>query len=305
MNLRITREPGMRERRMKLRSRTKMRKNTLIYILVVFLIMALWGIWQYGSGADVKIVDMHAPPVGVRESGQLDMILQNNGSKPVDVWLEVDNAFVDKNGDARSTSRLIISSASDNPWDVESVSLQKPIHLLPGNNSVSVWLGYELPGEYPVNVKVVQNSRVLDEGTCLVQIPSPELHLKLEYEKESENDSDVYRIYGYLINKGLGSARDVSTNLTVTDEKTGKTVFTSFDTYSVGNQDKTPLWNWPDYPYAIVEIAHGELSEESYMPVENVVIGDSEDQFLINVTSTWQDQVVSAELLIPPEEDSR
>ena len=158
-----------------------MRKSTLIYVSGIFLVLALWGIWQYGSEADVKIIDMHAPPVGVRESGQLDMVLQNNGSKPVDVWLEVENAFVDKNGDSRSTSRLIISSASDNPWDVESVSLQKPINLLPGNNSVSVWLGYELPGEYPVNVKVVQNSRVLDEGTCLVQIPSPELHLKLEY----------------------------------------------------------------------------------------------------------------------------
>lgn len=282
-----------------------MRKNTLIYVSVVFLIMALWGIWQYGSGADVKIVEMHASPVGVRESGQLDMVLQNNGSKPVDVWLEVDNAFVDKNGDARSTSRLIISSDSVNPWDVESVSLQKPIHLLPGNNSVSVWLGYELPGEYPVKVKVVENGRILDEGTCLVQIPSPELHLKLEYEMESGNNSDVYRIYGYLINKGSGSAIDVSTNLTVTDEITGKKVLTSSDTSYVGAQDKAALWNWPDSPYAIVEIAHGDPSGESYLPVQNVVVGNGKDQFLINVTSTWQDQMVSAELLIPSEEESR
>jgi hypothetical protein len=282
-----------------------MRKSTLIYISVVFLIMALWGIWQYGSVADVKIVDMHAPPVGVRESGQLDIVLQNNDSKPVDVWLEVENAFVDKNGDSRSTSRLIISDDSENPWDVDLVSLQKPIHLLPGNNSVSVWLGYELSGEYPVTVKVVENSRVLDEGTCLVQIPTPELHLKLEYEMESGNNSDIYRIYGYLINKGSGSARDVSTNLTVTDERTGKTVLTSSGTYYVRSQDKTALWTWPDSPYAIVEIAHGEPSGESYMPVQNVVIGSSEDQFLINVTSTWQDQVVSAELLIPPEDESR
>lgn len=282
-----------------------MRKSTLIYISVVFLIMALWGIWQYGSVADVKIVDMHAPPVGVRESGQLDIVLQNNDSKPVDVWLEVENAFVDKNGDSRSTSRLIISDDSENPWDVDLVSLQKPIHLLPGNNSVSVWLGYELSGEYPVTVKVVENSRVLDEGTCLVQIPTPELHLKLEYEMESGNNSDIYRIYGYLINKGSGSARDVSTNLTVTDERTGKTVLTSSGTYYVRSQDKTALWTWPDSPYAIVEIAHGEPSGESYMPVQNVVIGSNEDQFLINVTSTWQDQVVSAELLIPPEDESR
>jgi hypothetical protein len=282
-----------------------MRKKILIYASAAFLILALWGLWQYGSGADVKIVDMHAPPVGIRESGQLDMVIQNNGSKPVDVWLEVENAFVDKNGDARSTSRLVISGDPTDPWDVDFVSLQKPIHLLPGNNSVSVWLGYELSGEYPVNVKVVENSRVLDEGTCLVQIPTPELHLKLEYEMESRNSSDIYRVYGYLINNGSGSARDVSTNLTVIDERTGKTVLTSSGTHYVRSQDKTALWTWPDYPYAIVEIAHGESSRESYMPVQNVVIGTGEDQFLINVTSTWQDQVVSAELLIPSEEESR
>ena len=66
------------------------------------------------------------------------------------------------------------------------------------------------PAEYPVKVKVVENSRLLDEDTYLVNIPLPELHLKLEYEVESKNTSDVYRIYGYLINKGLSSAKDVS-----------------------------------------------------------------------------------------------
>jgi len=143
---------------------------------------------------------------------------------------------------------------------------RKPIHLLPGNNSVSVWLGYELPGKYPVNVKVIENSRLLDEGTYLVQIPLPEIHLKLEYETESRNTSDIYRIYGYLINKGLGNALDVSTNLTVIDERTGELGFTSSRTYDVSNNDKVALWSWPDYPYAIVEIAHGEPSGKSYMP---------------------------------------
>lgn len=282
-----------------------MSKSTLIYVSVALLVLALGGLWYYENSADVKIVDMNASQFGVRESGKLDIVLQNNGSKPVDVWLEVENAFVDKNREAHSTSRLIISNDSVDPWNAEFVSLEKPIRLLPGNNSVSVWLGYELPGEYPVNVKVVENSRLLDEGTYLVQIPTPEIHLKLEYEMESRNTSEIYRIYGYLINKGLASARDVSTSLTVTNERTGKLVFTSSDIYDVREQDKTSLWTWPDYPYAIVEIAHGEPSGESYMPVQNVVIGSSEDQFRINVTSTWQDQVVSAELLIPPEEKSR
>ncbi|MGA9187850.1 MAG: hypothetical protein WB014_04610 [Methanosarcina sp.] len=278
-----------------------MKKGTLISISVAFLILVLGVLWQYGSGTDVKIVDMHASPIGIGDRGQLNIVLQNNGSKPVDVWLEVENAFVDENGRSYSTSRLIISNNSI-PGDEESVSLQKPINLLPGNNSVSVMLGYKLPGKYPVKVKVVENSRLLDEDTYLVNIPLPELHLKLEYEVENKNTSGVYRIYGYLINKGLSSALDVHTNLTVTNERTGEIVLKSSDLYCVGKEDKTALWVWPDYPYAIVEIAHKEPTGDSYMPVQNVVVGGSEDRFKVDVTARWQDQVASAELLIPPEE---
>jgi hypothetical protein len=285
-----------------------MKKSTLISISIAFLILVLGVLWQYGSGNDVKIVNMSAPPFSIRESGQLDLVLQNNGLKPVDVWLEVDNAFVDENGRSYSKSRLIISNNST-PWSEESISLEKPIYLLPGNNSVSVWLGYALPGEYPVKVKVIENSRVLDEGTYLIEISSPEVpknvSLKLEYEIENRNTSDVYRIYGYLINKGSGSAENVSINLTVIDERTGKPVFTSSELYDIGEYDKTPLWTWPDYPYAVIEIAHGKPLKESYMPVKNVVIGEGEDYFKVNVTARWQDRVTSTELLIPPREENR
>lgn len=82
-------------------------------------------------------------------------------------------------------------------------------------------------------------------------------------------------------------------------------MLTSSGIHYVRSQDKTALWTWPDYPYAIVEIVHGEPARESYMPVRNVVIGEGEGRFLINVTSTWQDQVVSAELLIPSEKEGR
>jgi hypothetical protein len=281
-----------------------MRKGTLIVVSVFLLLLGLVGLWQYGSRTDVKIIDMHASPIGVGDRGQLNITLQNNGSTPVNIWLDVENAFVDENGKSYSTSRLIISNNST-PWDEESVSLQKPISLLPGNNSVSVMLGYQLPGEYPVKVKVVENSRLLDEDTYLLKIPLPEIHVKLEYETENKNTSDVYKIYGYLINKGLSSARDVSTNLTVTNERTGELVFTSSWLHYVGEEDKSPLWAWPDYPYAVVEIAHAKPSGDSYMPVQNVVIGESKDRFKVNVTARWKDQVTSAELLIPPREESR
>ncbi|WP_292390250.1 hypothetical protein [Methanosarcina sp. UBA5] len=282
-----------------------MKKSTLTSISVVLLVLFLGGLWYYGNGADIKITGMYASPFGAGDPGKLNITLQNNDSKPVDVWLEIENAFVDENGTSYSTPRLIISDNSTNPWDEGTVSLQKPIELVPGNNSVSVWLGYRLPGEYPVKVRVIENSRLLDEGTYLVNIPSPELHLKLENELERRNTSDVYRIYGYLINYGLSSADKVSTNLTVTNEKTGEIVFTSSESYSVGGQDKTALRTWPGYPYTIVEIAHGKPSGDSYMPVENVIVGKDGDHFLLNVTSRWQNQVTSAELHIPVQEEGR
>ncbi len=281
-----------------------MKKDVLITLSVALLILALGLFWYYGTGDDVHIEDMNAPPVGVGSRGQLEIMLQNNGSEPVDVWLEVENAFVDENGESYSTSRLIISNESESLWSAELVSLQKPVKLLPGNNTVSVMLGYKLPGEYEVEVKVSEDSRLLDKAALVVEVPPPELFLELEYEKERMGSSDVYGIYGYLINHGLSSARDVSTNLTVINEGSGKTVFTSSRTYDVRGNDKSALWTWPDYPYAIVEIAHGKPFGESYMPVQNVVIGGSEDRFRINVTSTWQDQVVSAELLLPPGEEA-
>ena len=282
-----------------------MKKNTLISISVVLLVLALVGVWYYGSGDDVKIIDMHASPFGAGDSGMLNITLQNNGFKPVDVWLEIENAFVDENGVSYSTSRLIISNNSKSPWDEGSVSLQKPIKLVPGNNSVSVWLGYKLPGEYPVKVRVVENSRLLDEDTYLVNVPFPELHLKLENEIERRNTSDVYKVYGYLINYGLSSANKVGTNLTVTNEKTGEIVFTSSESYSVGGQDKSALRAWPGYPYAVVEIAHDKPSGDSYKPIQNVIIGKDGDRFLLNVTSRWQNQVTSAELHIPDQGEGR
>lgn len=286
-----------------------MKNSIFISFSAALLILVLGFFWYYGTGTDVHIAAMSAFPIGVQESGQLDIVLQNNGSKPVDVWLEVENTFVDSEGVAHHNSGLLIPGDSEDPWNAEFVSLEKPIHLLPGNNSVSVWIGYALPGEYPVKVKVLVNGRALDEGTYLVEILPPEvpenLYLKLEYEMESRNTSDVYRIYGYLINKGSGSEENVSTNLTVTDERTGELVFTSSEVYGVGEYDKTPLWIWPDYPYAVVEIAHGAPSGESYMPVLNVVVGGSEDHFRINVTSTWQNRSVSADLLLPPGEEGR
>lgn len=287
-----------------------MKNKTLITVFVVVLALALVFLWALEPGADVEIVDLHAPPIGASTPGKLDIVLRNNEPEPVDIWLDVENAFVDENGISHPTSRVIIPENSRGPWDVDFVSLQKPITLLPGNNSVKARLGYRLPGEYELEVKVSEDSRLLDSASLTVEVQPPELSLKLEYEKvswkglERGNDIELYGIYGYLINYGPSLAEDVCTNLSVTEERTGETVFTSSEVYDVGGYDKTTLWTWPDYPYALIEITRSGTSEESYVPVQNVIRGKTGDVFRVNVSSEWGGQTVSTEILVPAEEES-
>ena len=115
-------------------------------------------------------------------------------------------------------------------------------------------------------MKVVGNGRLLDEVTYLVNITFPELHLKLEDEMEHTNTSDIYRVYGYLINYGASSASDVyPANLTVTNERTGEVVLTSSALYSVGGQIRfpsgsgriIPMQLWKSHMTSLQEIPTG------------------------------------------------
>lgn len=283
-----------------------MKKNTLILAAFFVLVISLGVFWYLGAGTDVRIVDMSATPLEYGGVGTLNLILQNNENKLVTVDLEVENAFVDENGVAHSTSRLIITDYQ-NPRSVyeepDYTPLQKPLVLLPGNNTVQLMLGYQQIGNYEVGVKVSRQGKLLDESSLLVDIPAPELDLSFEYEKEDAEDFVVYRIYAYLLNQGSSPTGEVPINLTVTNLRTGAEVLNTKSVNGARAHDKTSLRTWQDRPFAIVEFVENRSSGRSYMPVQNFVRGQKEDLFLLNLTGKWKDQTFSTELLLPPEGD--
>ncbi|MDD2439204.1 MAG: hypothetical protein PHD41_03140 [Methanosarcinaceae archaeon] len=286
-----------------------MKNKKLILIFAVLLTLTLSLLWPFESEIDVKIVEIQTPPLGAQIPEKLTMVLQNNESKPVDVWVDIENAFVDENKISYPTSRIIISENSTHPWDVDFVSFQKPITLQPGNNSIKARLGYSLPGKYELKIKVTEDSRLIDSASHTLEILPPKLSLKLEAEKfdwpelDLGNEVELYGIYGYILNYSPSRAKDLRTNLSVRDEKTGKTVFTASEVYYVEAYDKTPLWIWPDYPYALIEISRSGTSDKTYMPVQNVIRGKPGDVFRVNVSSEWENQKVFAEILVPIAEE--
>jgi len=294
-----------------------MRKELVIPVVVIIMAAAVGMYWYYADRDDVKIVDLNGPrKLGTHTPGHLSIILQNNESVPVNVNIDVKNAFVSSNGTSIPTSRLVMSKnpylSKNNYADYihDYVPLTEEITLLPGENTIGVFLGYVLAGNYSVEVKVYQNERLIDEGTIIVKVPLPELLLQLEYEKATTDNFDFYRIDGYITNEEMSRAGDVTTKVTVINDKTGEVVST--DTYNnvVGFHQKVTIssWgishlnisNWKESPITLIELAHNESSNVNYMPITSVVKGKIGDIYRVNVTSTSQDQVVSAEIVIPP-----
>lgn len=276
-------------------------KNRKLVVLAFLVIVAFsFGVyWYQETRADVKIVTMEREPLlALRTVGELNLTLCNYGPKPVNVLFEVENAFVSEKGERFSTARMVIAPDSQRE-EAGYMPISEPVSLLPGNNSISIQIGYALPGEYPVKVMVFHKGRLLDEGTFLVKVPPPELALTLGSEHETVGTYEVYRIDGYLINRGLSPVIDVLTNITVTEVQSGRVVLIGSRVHGVAGYDKMPLHSWEDNPYAIIELAREKPSEKSYMPVEYVVKGRVGEHYRVNVTSTWHDQTVSAEILVP------
>lgn len=288
-----------------------MRKELVIPVVVIIVIAAVGMYWYYGDRDDVKIVDLNGPrKLGTHMPGHLSIILQNNESVPVNVNIDVKNAFVSSNGTSIPTSRLVMSK---NPYLANNyadyilsdyvhdyIPLTEEITLMPGENTIGVFLGYVLADNYSVEVKIYQNERLIDKGTIIVEVPLPELLLQLEYKKATTDNFDIYRIDGYITNEEMSRAGDVTTKVTVINDKTGEVVST--DTYDnvVGFHQKVTISDWIDRPMTLIELAHNESSNVSYMPITSVVKGKIGDIYRVNVTSTSQDQVVSAEIVIPP-----
>jgi len=292
-----------------------MRKELVIPVLVIIIAAAVSMCWYYGDRDDVRIADLDAPDrLGLHTANRLSITLLNNESVPVNVNIDVKNAFVGKNGTSLPTSRTMIFKDSDSMNDLNyyqsKISLAEEVTLMPGENTIGIFLGYVVAGNYSVEVRICQNERLIDEGTVIIEVPLPELSLQLEYEKATIDDFDFYRVDGYLTNNELSSAMHVATKVTVTNDKTGEIVSTK--TYNIGvisygttlisewNISHLNISNWNDGPITLIEFAHNESSNVNYMPLTSVVKGKIGDVYRVNVTSTGYDQVVSAEIVMPP-----
>lgn len=258
-----------------------MRKEYVIFTAAVILIAAIGLLYYYPTGDDVKIVKLDAPrSLGLRESGELTVILRNNALTPVNVSIDIENAFINENG----TSARYINPKS--PYG--------KFTLLPGNNTKHFFLGYLVTGTHTVKVKLYQNGQLIDTSSINVTVlvpHRPELSLQLAYRKDTADDYDIYKIYGYLTDEKTYGTKgyDIPVQITITDDKTGDVISNDTNTYHVRTGGIAALSNWRGKPMAVIELAHNKPSNETYVPVENVAKGISGDIYRINVTATWYD----------------
>lgn len=289
-----------------------MRKELVIPVVIIIMAAAVGLYWYYADRDDVRIVGLDAPHrLGLQIPDQLSIIVQNNESVPVNVTIDVKNAFVGKNGTSLPTSRIIFTETpySGVGFDYSAlVPLTGEITLMPGENTIGVFLGYVVAGNHSVEVSIYQNERLIDEGTVIIEVPLPELSLQLEYEKATTDNFDFYRVDGYLTNHEISRVLGpVTISVTVTNDKTGEVV--SIDTQSryceavlMSGWDISHwnISNWEDSPMTLIELAHNDSSNVSYMPVTSVVKGKIGDRYRVDVTHTSKYQVLSAEIVIPP-----
>jgi hypothetical protein len=257
-----------------------MRKEYMIFAAVVILIAAIGLLYYYPTGDDVRIAKLDAPQyLGLKETGELTVTFRNNALIPVNVSIDIENAFINENG----TSSNYINQKSPHG----------KLTLLPGNNTEHFFLGYLVPGTHNVKVKVYQNGQVIDTGSINVTVlvpQRPELSLQLAYRKETTADYDTYKIYGYIMDGKTGTYRyDVPVQITIIYDKTGEIVSNDTEDYHVGQGGITALSKWKGRPMAVIELAHNEPSSETYLPVQNVAKGMSGDRYRVNVTASWYD----------------
>ena len=259
-----------------------MRKEYTILTVIFILAIAVGIYWYYPTGDDVRIVKLDAPDtLYLGDCGNLlNVTFRNNAITPVNISTNIENAIIDENG----TSFTNINP--DSPYG--------KFTLLPGDNTKNFLLGYLTPGTHNVRVKVYQNGRLIDKDHINVTVPMPYRPklslLPLAYRIETTDDHDVYRIYGYLLNDMRQSdSSDISVQISIINDKTGEIVLNNTDNYHIVPNRIEALSKWKGKPLAVIELAHNESSNETYVPVPNVVKGKVGDRYRVNVTALWSD----------------
>jgi len=292
-----------------------MRKEYVISVAVVILIAAIGLLYYYSIGDDVKIVKLEAPQELIMgDSGELIVTLHNNEIGHVNVNIDVENAFIHKDG--RSERYILGLENPENP--------DGTLTLLPGNNTYKFWVGYLVPGRHNVRVKVYKYGQLIDKDSVYVTVlipQRPELTIQLSYRNETSNGDDIYNIYGYVTNDFGGDiyGYEFPVQITIINNKSGEFVSNFTDDYYINVGGTKTLSKWKGKPIAVIELAQNLPSNETYMPVESVAKGKIGDSYIVKVTATWDDPwydqryemygepigpqqiVVYDELVIPPE----
>ncbi|WP_340818052.1 hypothetical protein [Methanolobus sp. WCC4] len=280
-----------------------MRKELPLIVLGIILIsVIIW--WHYDSNVDVSITGINAPrtlgvdTIRTDHMNEIEVIIQNNELKPVEIKLETENAFVNADGESVDTF-IVFGRESGGSHYSDYISTQDKIKLEPGENKLSLLLGYKVTGEQNVHIRIVNNEIILDEGSFTVDVMPPELSVELDYDMTTEEELEVYNIDAYVLNIGLGRAENVEANLSIIDPETGEVISSEIRNIVVPAYSKSPFSTWHNSPDGIIELSTGENSDENYMPAQAVVKGRKGEQYIVRLTAVWHDKTVEKQIMIP------
>lgn len=300
-------------------------KNKMIAGIITAIVLLSVLFW-YFTPSDIKIVNLKAPEeIGIYDLGELKIDLQNNAPEDVNVTINVKNAFVDEKGVSLKGFVILAyensSYIQSNTSNVTDTS-KKDVLLRPGSNSITVSLGYEVPGIQKVEVEIYQHGKLADSRTIDINVLPPKISVVLQTHNGVNGTDEIHTVYGRLeLLVKSGSAGNVIVNISVIDELTNATVSKATRTIRTFSTNE-PLVVWSSRksiydpvtgmmtsintetfaPLVVIELSKGEPSTEKYIMSPVVVKGKAGDRYKVVVTATWRDQVVSSEVKIPSPE---
>lgn len=278
-----------------------MRKELLLILTGIIILSAvLW--WHYDSSVDVKITGINAPrtlgvdTIRTDSMNEIELVIQNNESKPVKITIETENAFVDEKGNSVDT--YIVFGYNGYTYS-DYISTRDEITLEPGENRLAMLLGYQVTGKQEVHIKIVNNEVVLDEKSFTVDVMPPELSIELNYDVADDGQLEICKINACVLNSGLGRAENAEATLSIIDPETNDTVASETRYLTVPAYSKSPFSTWQDAPAAIIELSSGKNSAEKYTPVQAVARGKNGDQYIVKLAVTWRGQVSEKQITVP------
>lgn len=293
---------------------------TLLSVAVLF--------W-YFSPSDVGIVSIDAPKeIGIFDINYLNVSIQNNATKDVNVTINVKNSFVDEKGVPLKDVEILeyenysykLSNASEKP--------QKEVSLKPGINFVMFMMGYQVTGPQKVDVEVYQRGKLADSRTIEINVLPAKISVTLSDYKGVNGTNEIYSVYGYIENSGNYPAPGVVVNISVINETTHTIVSTVTKNYTVSsytdllrmgrtneplvisysiNSTEDPVTGMRTNvtteiiaPAVVIELSKNGSSERTYIMSPIVVKGKLRDKYRVVVTARWRGQVASTEVRITP-----